>query len=187
MASWPDIIYPLCFLCSDVEKIRAGIGDKLSIFIQWIATFVTGFVIAFVRSWRFTLLLLAFTPFLVITGAVLSKVREDAYERMVHRLLTLLHELTPADSPSLSCAHTHTHTHTHTVGSFIYKQGTKTVCGCRGRGRGSAFLNPNRGCFWRRRQGDSTVSCGGPVQWMVASSLIHGSRDVSPCTGTTTS
>ena len=44
---------------------------------------MTGFVIAFVRSWRFTLLLLAFTPFLVITGAVLSKVREDAYERMI--------------------------------------------------------------------------------------------------------
>ena len=109
----------MCFLCSDVEKIRAGIGDKLSIFIQWIATFVTGFVIAFVRSWRFTLLLLAFTPFLVITGAVLSKVREDAYERMVHRLLTLLHELTPADSPSLSCAHTHTHT--QLVASFTNK------------------------------------------------------------------
>ena len=71
------------FLCSDTEKIRAGIGDKLSIFIQWVTTFVAGFVIAFVREWRFTLLLLAFVPFLVIAGAVMSKVGGDARERMV--------------------------------------------------------------------------------------------------------
>ena len=75
------VIVSLFFLCSDTEKIRAGIGDKLSIFIQWVTTFVAGFVIAFVREWRFTLLLLAFVPFLVIAGAVMSKVGGD--ERMV--------------------------------------------------------------------------------------------------------
>lgn len=44
---------------------------------------MAGFVIAFTRDWRFTLLLLAFVPFLVITGAVVSKVRRDTPERMV--------------------------------------------------------------------------------------------------------
>jgi len=60
-------------LHSDINKIHAGIGDKLAIFIQWITTFIAGFVIGFVRDWRLTLLLLGFTPFMAIAGAVLGK------------------------------------------------------------------------------------------------------------------
>lgn len=64
-------------LHSDINKIHAGIGDKLAIFIQWITTFIAGFVIGFVRDWRLTLLLLGFTPFMAIAGAVLGKVGDS--------------------------------------------------------------------------------------------------------------
>ena len=59
---------------SDVGKIHAGIGDKVALLLQWLATFVGGFVIGFVRDWRLTLVLLGFTPFLAIGGFIMTKV-----------------------------------------------------------------------------------------------------------------
>ena len=58
---------------SDINKIAAGIGDKFSIFIQLLSTFVAGFVIGFAKDYRLTLFLLAFTPLLAISGAVFTK------------------------------------------------------------------------------------------------------------------
>ena len=63
------------FLGSDVDKIHDGIGDKIGLFIQWIATFIGGFVVAFIEGWELTLLLLSFAPFLVIAGVMMSKVK----------------------------------------------------------------------------------------------------------------
>ena len=66
----------LFLFCSDVDKIHDGIGDKVALLIQWLATFFGGFVVAFIREWRLTLLLLSVAPFLVIGGFFMSKVRE---------------------------------------------------------------------------------------------------------------
>ena len=46
----------------------------MGLLIQWLATFVGGFVIAFITEWRLTLLLLAFAPFMVIAGFLDTKV-----------------------------------------------------------------------------------------------------------------
>lgn len=62
---------------SDIDKIHAGIGDKFAILIQWLATFLAGFVIGFVREWRMTLFLIAVTPFLAVVTAIFSKVIEN--------------------------------------------------------------------------------------------------------------
>ena len=62
------------FLCSDIEKIHDGIGDKAALFVQWIATFFGGFIIGFIKDWRLTLLLVGFTPFLVFSGALFALV-----------------------------------------------------------------------------------------------------------------
>lgn len=70
---------------SDVEKIREGIGDKLAIFIQWMTTFVVGFIIGFIREWRLTLLLIGITPFVATAVAVSSIV-----SYVVARLLTVM-------------------------------------------------------------------------------------------------
>ena len=61
-------------LFSDIEKIHDGIGDKAALFIQWIATFFGGFIVGFIRDWRLTLVLVAFTPFLALSGAFFSVV-----------------------------------------------------------------------------------------------------------------
>ena len=62
---------------SDVDKIHGGIGDKLTILVQWVTTFFAGFVIGFIRGWELTLVLIAVTPFMVLGAAVFSKVRRE--------------------------------------------------------------------------------------------------------------
>ena len=66
---------------SDVNKIHAGIGDTLAILIQWITTFIAGFVVGFIVEWRLTLLLLPVAPFLAASGAIFSVV---SHERSAH-------------------------------------------------------------------------------------------------------
>jgi len=70
ICTWVCLIFS-----SDVDKIHDGIGDKVSLFIQWVATFVGGFIVAFIRDWRLTLLLVLFAPLLIIGGALMTKVR----------------------------------------------------------------------------------------------------------------
>lgn len=41
-------------------------------FLQLIATFISGFVIAFVKGWRLTLVMLSSIPLLVLSGAIMG-------------------------------------------------------------------------------------------------------------------
>ena len=59
---------------SDINKIAAGIGDKLSIAIQYIAAFLTGFIVAFTQEWRLTLFMLGLTPILAAFGFIFGKI-----------------------------------------------------------------------------------------------------------------
>ena len=43
--------------------------------IQYITQFFTGFIVALTQDWKLTLVLLAIIPFLVISMAVVGKVR----------------------------------------------------------------------------------------------------------------
>ena len=58
----------------DINKIHNGIGDTLAILIQWVTTFIAGFIVGFVKEPRLTLLLLAIVPFVAFSGAVFSVV-----------------------------------------------------------------------------------------------------------------
>ncbi|XP_039381991.1 ATP-dependent translocase ABCB1-like isoform X2 [Mauremys reevesii] len=57
-------------LTDDINTIREGIGDKLCIFVQFFATFLTGIVIGFVYGWKLTLVILSVSPLLVAAPAV---------------------------------------------------------------------------------------------------------------------
>lgn len=57
-----------------MEKIQAGIGDKLSRFIDHLATFIGGFIIAFVISWKMALVVSVLLPLIMIEGALIAKV-----------------------------------------------------------------------------------------------------------------
>ncbi|XP_037366487.1 ATP-dependent translocase ABCB1 isoform X2 [Talpa occidentalis] len=61
-------------LTDDVSKINEGIGDKIAMFFQSIATFVTGFIIGFTRGWKLTLVILAISPVLGVSAAVWAKI-----------------------------------------------------------------------------------------------------------------
>jgi ABC-type multidrug transport system fused ATPase/permease subunit len=58
-------------LSDDVNKIQEGIGDKVGGFFQWIATAISGIIIALVKGWKLALVLFAFTPIIAICGAVM--------------------------------------------------------------------------------------------------------------------
>lgn len=64
----------LFFLCSDVYKINEGIGDKLGMLLQSLTTFITGIIIGFVKGWKLTLVILAVSPLLGISAAIIAKV-----------------------------------------------------------------------------------------------------------------
>lgn len=50
----------------DVDLIQDGISDKISITAQAVGTFFSGFIIAFTRSWKFTLILSCILPTMVL-------------------------------------------------------------------------------------------------------------------------
>ena len=60
--------------CSDIEKVHDGMGANVSIFIQWVSTFVAGFIVGFYSSWILSLLLLGLTPFIVAPAVIFHKV-----------------------------------------------------------------------------------------------------------------
>uniref|UniRef100_A0A8C3RS04 ATP binding cassette subfamily B member 4 n=1 Tax=Chelydra serpentina TaxID=8475 RepID=A0A8C3RS04_CHESE len=61
-------------LIDDVSKINEGIGDKIGMLFQAIATFLTGFIVGFTRGWKLTLVILAVSPVLGLSAALWAKI-----------------------------------------------------------------------------------------------------------------
>ncbi|XP_074048995.1 ATP-dependent translocase ABCB1 isoform X2 [Macrotis lagotis] len=61
-------------LTDDVSKINDGIGDKIGMLFQAVATFLTGFILGFTRGWKLTLVILAISPVLGLSAAVWAKI-----------------------------------------------------------------------------------------------------------------
>ncbi|XP_029774691.1 phosphatidylcholine translocator ABCB4 [Suricata suricatta] len=61
-------------LTDDVSKISEGIGDKVGMFFQAVATFFSGFIVGFIRGWKLTLVIMAISPILGLSAAVWAKV-----------------------------------------------------------------------------------------------------------------
>ncbi|CAN9514222.1 unnamed protein product [Ophioblennius macclurei] len=61
-------------LTDDVYKIQEGIGDKVGMLIQGFTTFISSFIIGFIKGWKLTLVILAVSPVLAISAAIFSKV-----------------------------------------------------------------------------------------------------------------
>ena len=55
---------------AQLEQIELGLGDRLGQFIMMIVEIIAGFVIAFISSWKLTLILLTCFPF-IIAGALI--------------------------------------------------------------------------------------------------------------------
>uniref|UniRef100_A0A8C4KYR4 ATP binding cassette subfamily B member 1 n=1 Tax=Equus asinus asinus TaxID=83772 RepID=A0A8C4KYR4_EQUAS len=61
-------------LTDDVSKINEGIGDKIGMFFQSMATFFTGFIVGFTRGWKLTLVILAISPVLGLSAGIWAKI-----------------------------------------------------------------------------------------------------------------
>ncbi|ONI27768.1 hypothetical protein PRUPE_1G104100 [Prunus persica] len=59
-------------MSGDTVLIQEAMGEKVGTFIQLIATFVGGFVIAFIKGWLLTLVMLSSIPLLVLSGAFMG-------------------------------------------------------------------------------------------------------------------
>ena len=58
-------------ISGDTVVIKTGIGEKLGMVFQTLATFVTGFAIGFSKSWKLSLVILSVVPVLGISMGVL--------------------------------------------------------------------------------------------------------------------
>ncbi|KAL5577101.1 hypothetical protein UlMin_018800 [Ulmus minor] len=59
-------------MSGDTILIQDAMGEKVGKFIQLVSTFVGGFVVAFVKGWQLTLVMLACIPAIVIAVGVMS-------------------------------------------------------------------------------------------------------------------
>ncbi|XP_039124515.1 ABC transporter B family member 4-like isoform X2 [Dioscorea cayenensis subsp. rotundata] len=59
-------------MSGDTILIQEAIGEKVGKFVQLVATFFGGFIIAFIRGWLLSLVLLSSVPLIVISGGILS-------------------------------------------------------------------------------------------------------------------
>ncbi|XP_037496302.1 ABC transporter B family member 11 isoform X2 [Jatropha curcas] len=59
-------------MSGDTVLIQDAMGEKVGKFLQLMATFIGGFLIAFIKGWKLTLVMLAAIPLLVAAGATVS-------------------------------------------------------------------------------------------------------------------
>ncbi|XP_024022964.1 ABC transporter B family member 11 [Morus notabilis] len=59
-------------MSGDTVLIQDAMGEKVGKFIQLVATFLGGFVVALIKGWLLTLVMLSAIPALIISGAVIS-------------------------------------------------------------------------------------------------------------------
>ncbi|CAN6726732.1 unnamed protein product [Malus baccata var. baccata] len=59
-------------MSGDTVLIQEAMGEKVGSFIQLIATFIGSFIIAFVKGWLLTLVMLSCIPLLVFSGAMMG-------------------------------------------------------------------------------------------------------------------
>ncbi|KAJ4967037.1 hypothetical protein NE237_018886 [Protea cynaroides] len=59
-------------MSGDTVLIQDAMGEKVGKFIQLVSMFFGGFVVAFVKGWLLTLVLLSFIPLLILSGALMS-------------------------------------------------------------------------------------------------------------------
>lgn len=89
--------------CSDIEKIQAGIGDKVVVFLQYSSTFVAGFVIGFFINWKLTLVVATMLPIISFLAGVISKV--NCGPPKFQMCVQLLYTCNAANFPLSSSSH----------------------------------------------------------------------------------
>ena len=65
----------MCFYnLSEIEKIRDGIAEKVSHFINLIVGFIVTMIISFIYGWKLTLAVSVYIPIVIVTNYFVAKV-----------------------------------------------------------------------------------------------------------------
>ncbi|CAJ0754315.1 23090_t:CDS:2 [Entrophospora sp. SA101] len=67
-------------ITSDTHLIQDGISEKVVVAVQYFCAFITGFIIAFVKNWKMTLVICCVIPLIAITSGIMNKLT-SAYIR----------------------------------------------------------------------------------------------------------
>ena len=56
-----------------LDLVQQGISEKIALSVSFVSAFLTGFIMAYIRSWRLALALTTIIPCIGITGGVMNK------------------------------------------------------------------------------------------------------------------
>ncbi|KAI9291936.1 hypothetical protein K502DRAFT_368047 [Neoconidiobolus thromboides FSU 785] len=65
-------------IAGDINMVQDGISDKVGMLVQYITCFIGAFIIAFIKGWKLTLVMLTSVPLMAFAGMLMSKVIADA-------------------------------------------------------------------------------------------------------------
>ncbi|KAJ7259510.1 P-loop containing nucleoside triphosphate hydrolase protein [Mycena haematopus] len=58
---------------TDTHLVQQGISEKVALVVNFLSAFATGFVVAYVRSWRLALAMSSILPCIALTGGIMNK------------------------------------------------------------------------------------------------------------------
>ncbi|KAF8158859.1 P-loop containing nucleoside triphosphate hydrolase protein [Mycena galopus ATCC 62051] len=58
---------------TDTHLVQQGISEKVALVVNFLSAFVTGFIVAYVQSWRLALAMSTILPCIAMTGAIMNK------------------------------------------------------------------------------------------------------------------
>ncbi|KAI9293023.1 P-glycoprotein [Neoconidiobolus thromboides FSU 785] len=64
-------------ISKDINIIQEGISDKIGLLIQYTSCFLGSFIVAFVKGWKLTLVMLTSVPLVALAGVLMSKFIAD--------------------------------------------------------------------------------------------------------------
>jgi ATP-binding cassette subfamily B (MDR/TAP) protein 1 len=71
---------------TDCHLVQEGISEKVALATSYIATFFTGFILAYARSWKLSLALSAILPCIACTGAFMGILTTKYKEAALHQV-----------------------------------------------------------------------------------------------------
>ncbi|CAE7062613.1 unnamed protein product [Rhizoctonia solani] len=58
---------------TDTHMVQRGISEKVPLIVSYLSAFFTGFILAYIRSWRLALAMSSVLPCIAITGGIMNK------------------------------------------------------------------------------------------------------------------
>ena len=89
----------MIYSCPPVDLVQQGTSEKVALVVNFLAAFVTGFVLAYCKSWRLALALSSILPCIAITGAVMNRF-VSTYMQYVFAFVTHFFDCT--EGPAIS-------------------------------------------------------------------------------------